>query len=110
MGTINWRRVVTGGLVAGIVMVVVWLPVLVILSADITTAIASLGLSVEPSERLILYGGTAGLSLGIVTVFIYAAIRPRYGPGPRTAVIAGLTSWFITAIVDAGWATLGVIS
>ena len=32
--------------------------------------------------------------LGIVIVLGYAAIRPRFGPGPRTAFIAGLFAWF----------------
>jgi hypothetical protein len=32
--------------------------------------------------------------LGIVIVLGYAAIRPRFGPGPKTAIIAGLFAWF----------------
>ena len=30
--------------------------------------------------------------LGILTVWVYAAIRPRFGPGPRTALTAALAS------------------
>ena len=26
-------------------------------------------------------------------VFLYVAMRPRFGPGPRTAVVAALTLW-----------------
>jgi hypothetical protein len=33
------------------------------------------------------------LGLGLVGVFLYAAIRPRYGPGPRTALIAAAVLW-----------------
>jgi hypothetical protein len=32
--------------------------------------------------------------LGIATVWLYAAIRPRFGPGAGTAAIAGLAVWF----------------
>ena len=32
--------------------------------------------------------------VGIITVWLYAAIRPRFGPGPGTAVIAALVVWF----------------
>jgi hypothetical protein len=32
--------------------------------------------------------------LGIVTVLGYACIRPRFGPGAKTAIIAGLFAWF----------------
>jgi hypothetical protein len=31
--------------------------------------------------------------LGIASVWLYAAIRPRYGAGLGTAVIAGLAVW-----------------
>ncbi len=39
---------------------------------------------------------------GVVLIWIYAAIRPRFGPGPKTAIIAGLTLWAI------GWGLMGV--
>ena len=34
--------------------------------------------------------------LGLVAVWLYAAIRPRYGTGPRTALIAGVTVWLLS--------------
>jgi hypothetical protein len=34
-----------------------------------------------------------GLVYGILIVWLYAAIRPRYGAGPKTAVWAGLVVW-----------------
>ena len=32
--------------------------------------------------------------LGIVMVWLYALIRPRMGPGPKTAIVAALVVWF----------------
>ncbi len=32
--------------------------------------------------------------MGIVLVLGYALHRPRLGPGPKTAIIAGLFAWF----------------
>ena len=32
---------------------------------------------------------------GLAAVWIYVAIRPRFGAGPSAAVIAGLTAWFL---------------
>jgi hypothetical protein len=32
--------------------------------------------------------------LGIVIVLGYACIRPRFGPGVKTAIIAGVFAWF----------------
>jgi hypothetical protein len=39
-----------------------------------------------------------GFALGIVTVWLYAAIRPRLGPGVGTAVCAALTIWFLAYV------------
>lgn len=45
-----------------------------------------------PPFMIAAVGGT--LALGIVIVFGYAAIRPRFGAGPKTAIIAALFAWF----------------
>ncbi len=42
-----------------------------------------------------------GFFLGIVTLWVYAAIRPRYGPGPRTAIWAGMIVWLLTYFYSA---------
>jgi len=31
--------------------------------------------------------------IGMLLVWLYAAIRPRFGPGPKTAVYAALVVW-----------------
>lgn len=46
--------------------------------------------------------------LGIRTTWLQAAIGPRYGPGPKTAAIAGRAMWLIASVVDAFWASLGL--
>jgi len=38
---------------------------------------------------------------GIALVWIYAAIRPRFGAGPATAVKAGLISWVVFCVIRA---------
>jgi dipeptide/tripeptide permease len=35
----------------------------------------------------------SGFLMGIFTVWLYAAIRPRYGAGPKAAVCAGAAVW-----------------
>ncbi len=37
--------------------------------------------------------------LGIAAVWIYAAIRPRYGAGPYTALRAGLIGWALAVFL-----------
>jgi hypothetical protein len=43
---------------------------------------------------------------GIALIWIYAAIRPRFGPGPRTAIAAGLVLWVLAYVLFAStlWA------
>lgn len=36
---------------------------------------------------------------GLLAVFLYAACRPRFGPGPWTAVIAGATVFLTVGVV-----------
>lgn len=33
------------------------------------------------------------LLLDLATVWLYAAVRPRLGPGPKTAIVAGVAVW-----------------
>jgi len=40
-----------------------------------------------------------GLVCGIALIWIYAAIRPRFGAGVMTAVYAGLAVWFIGVLI-----------
>ncbi len=44
---------------------------------------------------VILQNGSVNLLLGLSIVWLYAAIRPRFGPGPRTAAIAAAAAWII---------------
>src|SRR4029434_4016947 len=45
---------------------------------------------------------------GLVLVFTYAAMRPRFGPGPKTAVIAGMSYWVAFTAVFAGLTAMGI--
>ena len=40
-------------------------------------------------------------ALGFATVWLYAAIRPRFGPGPKTAIWAGLVVWALSYVFTA---------
>jgi hypothetical protein len=43
----------------------------------------------------IIWFNVLGLLTGIAAIWLYAAIRPRFGAGAKTAIIAGLAVWFI---------------
>jgi hypothetical protein len=50
-----------------------------------------------------------GFALGIASIWLYAAIRPRYSPGPRTALCAGSAVWFFAYVYPSiGFAMMGM--
>jgi hypothetical protein len=49
------------------------------------------------------------LLMGIWAMWLYAAIVPRYGAGPKTAAIAGVAWWTIKTLQSAKWAGLGLL-
>lgn len=95
MGRINVLRVLVGGLVAGLVIVAgEYILNGIILGAEFFAQREKLGLG-DPTAGQLAVGAFITVVYGIVLIWIYAAIRPRFGPGPGTAVIAGLTFWSI---------------
>ena len=96
MGKINMGRVILGGLVAGIV-IDIFEGVLngVVLADQWTAYMSSLGKPAAFSVNQLIGFNLIGLLYGILTVRLYAAIRPRFGPGSRTALRAGIAIWLI---------------
>ncbi len=93
MGRINGSRVVLGGLVAGVVINIGEFIYNGLLTADaMAEAMARFDLPGYAPSAMVLYVLMA-FAMGIFAVWLYAALRPRFGPGPRTAVYAGLTFW-----------------
>ncbi len=94
MNKINLARVILGGLVAGVVLNIgEFLLNDVVLGAQMREFFARFRLP-EPGNRFLVVAVLLTFILGIVIVWMYAAMRPRLGPGPKTAVCAGLLAWF----------------
>lgn len=95
MQKINVGRVLLGGLAAGLVMNIgEFLLNGVIFAKSIEDANRKLNLP-PPSGEFIAKAVGMVFLMGIVAVLLYAAIRPRFGAGPKTAIIAGLIVWFL---------------
>jgi hypothetical protein len=47
---------------------------------------------------------------GLLLVFAYAAFRPRFGPGPKTAALSGFTLWFAVCIMFGGLMSMGIFT
>lgn len=96
MGTINWKRVLLGGVVAGVIIdVVEWILHGVVLGPEWRQVMQQLGRPLEETAGRIVFYSVLGLVYGIVAIWAYASIRPRYGPGPKTALYAGLGIWLL---------------
>ena len=90
---INWARVFGGGLVAGLIINIgEFILNEPILGAEFAAAMASMNKE-APGAGAIMVFVMLSLAIGILAVWLYAAIRPRFGAGPKTAVCAGLTVW-----------------
>ena len=92
MGKINWTRVILGGLVGGVIInIFEYVLNGVILAKDMEAAIRALGRQMG-GGALVMFT-VWGFLVGIFTVWLYAAIRPRYGAGLKTAACAGAAVW-----------------
>ncbi len=99
MKGINVSRVLLGGLVAGLVIVIgEFILNGIVLGDEFVAARENAGLGV-PSVAELSVGVVITLVYGIVLIWIYAAIRPRFGPGPKTALIAALTFWCVAYLL-----------
>ncbi len=94
MNNINYGRVVLGGLVAGAVLNIgEFLLNGVILAQQMQELFARFNVP-QPGNNFMVVAVLLTFALGIMIVWLYAMIRPRYGPGPKTAICAALTAWF----------------
>src|SRR3989442_9980920 len=109
MGKINWGRVVLGGLLAGLVLNVIdWVVYGKLLAADFNAALQALGKG-PMTGSMIIWFVIFDFLFGIFLVWFYAAIRPRFGAGPRTAVLAGFAIWVLYGLLHAiGEAPIGL--
>ncbi|HZS09562.1 MAG TPA: hypothetical protein VFD58_32340 [Blastocatellia bacterium] len=98
MEKINWSRIILGGLLAGLIMNVGEFVLNVVLFAkELEEATRKLNLP-PPGGDFIAKAVVLVFITGIVAVLVYAAIRPRFGAGPKTAVIAGVIVWLLAYV------------
>jgi hypothetical protein len=102
--TINFARVISGGCIAGIILFIgSGIVNGAILNSEFEQWVHEMGNLIHPlpqSTSLLLWGLMC-LMHGIVGVWIYAGIRPRYGAGPKTALLAGLLLWIVSKLAVA---------
>lgn len=106
---INWARVLLGGLLAGVIInAFEFVTNGVVLASQWEAAMKPLGRSI--SESALIAFTILGFLIGITVVLLYARARPRFGPGAKTAVLAGFVLWVIGyALPSFGFSALGFL-
>ena len=105
MGRIRWTRVIAGGLAAGLVINVSGFVLRgIVLEEAFATVMGELDRS---SETALLPWLLHGFAFGIASLWMYAAMRPRFGEGARTVLYAGTAVWFLTYFTEAAGLVMG---
>ena len=95
MNKINYARLLIGVVVAAVIMFLTdGFFHESIAKADWQALYAALGAKEpEPHGTSMIYFGIFELGRAFVAMFLYVAMRPMCGAGPKTAVGAGIVSW-----------------
>lgn len=111
---INTGKVVVGGLVAGLIMnvsgfVVQGMMLGSRMMAEMAAVAPSLA-NMQPGGGEIAARVATQFIVGIMLVWMYAAMRPRFGPGPRTAMISALIVWILGFLFYLDWLFVGMMT
>ena len=113
MGTIHIKRAFVGGLIAGAVLSMS--DVLLygsVLKAPMEAAWRAAGRpTMTDLQRTLEVPASIFLDfvVGIVLMWLYVAIQPRFSAGFRTAVRTGLVAWFLAALLCTAFMFQGVM-
>ncbi|HVQ42612.1 MAG TPA: hypothetical protein VMS54_10405 [Vicinamibacterales bacterium] len=111
MSKINTGRVLLGGLVAGVVANALDFVINGFLMAEEgLDMMQRLNLSQAAAESSLYVWAVVDLIWGVLLVFTYAAFRPRFGPGPKTAAVSGFILWFTVCIMFGGLTSMGIFT
>jgi hypothetical protein len=109
MAGINTGKVLTGGLLAGLLLNVGDFGINYFLGADMAANLTRLHL--DPAKMTDFSAAVPWIVIdflmGLLAIFTYAAMRPRFGPGPKTALIAGGVLFLGVTFILFGFQTIG---
>jgi hypothetical protein len=93
MSRINFGRVAIGGLLAGLIIVFgEFILNGVLLAEQMTAAMAAIN-KPPVDNSMIVWFVLFGFGLGFMLVWTYAAMRPRFGAGVKTAICSSMAVW-----------------
>ncbi|MCJ7629149.1 MAG: hypothetical protein ABIF09_02045 [Gemmatimonadota bacterium] len=94
MGGINVGRWLAGGIAAAVVTFFMEGIASIFYMDQMMASLEALGLSMEMTGAAWFLAIMVSLISGLVLIFFYAAARPRFGPGPKTAILVAVALWF----------------
>jgi hypothetical protein len=111
---INTSKVVTGGLAAGVVANIIGYvgfgmflgPRMEAEMVAVAPALAGRGMTGSAIAMQVI----TQFVIGLLLVWLYAAIRPRFGPGMKTAVYAALVVWLCGFLFHLDWLLSGMMT
>lgn len=112
----NWPSLIKGAVIWAIAYAIVGgLAMALFLAEEFVRELERLGRPLDLSSGSVAFLGAFGLvfsiGMGLISIWLYAAIRPRYGPGPKTAVTAAFIVWLLALVAPVGHlAAFGVVS
>jgi len=108
MGKINWSRLILCGVLTGVVWTVLSAMSTWYVGADFNAAVPGNKIF-APGAGLAAFLLSVNLAGGIWAMWLYAAIRPRYGAGAKTAAVTGFSWWVVSTLADATWGSFGLV-
>jgi hypothetical protein len=100
MGKTNVARVILGGLLAGLILNIFEYVLNGVVYASQWDAFEKMiGRHMRPGAIPFLIVSTFVMGIGVV--WLYAAARPRLGPGPKTATLTGFAFWLFAYAIPA---------
>lgn len=100
MSGINAKRWLAGGVAAAaLIWVLEGVSNMIVLSGT-QDALRAHGMTLQFTASMWILTVVISLLVGLTLVFFYAAARPRFGPGPRTAIIVAVGFWAAGPLVS----------
>ena len=99
MAGINVTKVLVGGVVAGLIFNLGQTLVHAFLFAEASAALTAAMGGAEPTTQMLVMFWALGFVIGLTMIGVYAAIRPRCGPGVGTAIGAGTIAFILAELV-----------
>jgi hypothetical protein len=108
---INWKRAVLGGLAAGFLYDLFEILLSPFIAGKQYEAELNAIRHTPPSVAGYIFFICWGFVIGVVAICLYAAVRPRLGPGPRTAARVAIALWLVGDLMpQLGQAFMGIFS